>query len=207
STPADLNIPGGLDFRASPDLSSDGLTLFFSQTANLKSPTNLWFTSRKQPGAKWSAAQKLSPMVNSIANDEDPSLSPDGLSLLFTSNRDGGQGGRDLWVATRDNLASKWNQPMNLGAKVNSQDVDAGGTFVGDNLILFSSSRGANFDIWMTSRTEPAGEWSQAVRIEGPINSEWNEKSPSFSNGSLTFISDRPQGRLWNSKRTPFSKN
>ena len=52
-------------------------------------------------------AVNLGPVVNSSSNDYDPSISADGLSLYFSSERPGGFGGADLWVTTRvDRLGS-----------------------------------------------------------------------------------------------------
>ncbi|HUT47493.1 MAG TPA: hypothetical protein VMX36_14525 [Sedimentisphaerales bacterium] len=43
----------------------------------------------------------LGPMINSPALEAQPSISADGLSLFFFSERSGGYGNRDVWVARR----------------------------------------------------------------------------------------------------------
>ncbi len=48
----------------------------------------------------WSAPENLA-AVNSAANDQQPSLSSDGRTLLFASDRSGSIGGTDIWVSTR----------------------------------------------------------------------------------------------------------
>ena len=53
-----------------------------------------------------------------------PSISVDGLSLYFVSNRPGGSGDSDLWVAARPTKDDAWSVPSNLGPAVNSPAKD-----------------------------------------------------------------------------------
>jgi hypothetical protein len=46
--------------------------------------------------------------LNTSFNDGCPIQSPDGLSLFIASNRPGGLGGQDIWVATRDSTDARW---------------------------------------------------------------------------------------------------
>ena len=62
--------------------------------------------------------------VNTPALDGCPIQSPDGLSLYIASNRPGGRGGLDIWVATRSSTSSPWGAPTNLGEPVNSASDD-----------------------------------------------------------------------------------
>jgi hypothetical protein len=52
-------------------------------------------------GPEWSAPVHLGTVVNSATRDENPTLSADGLSLYFISDRPGGVGGVDIWVTRR----------------------------------------------------------------------------------------------------------
>ncbi|MGH2669395.1 MAG: hypothetical protein ACRDH5_09830, partial [bacterium] len=49
----------------------------------------------------WSAPENLAAPLNSTAFDQQPSLSRDGRTLLFASDRPGGIGGTDIWMSTR----------------------------------------------------------------------------------------------------------
>src|SRR4030042_7216044 len=75
---------------------------------------------------KLGPAINLGSVVNSSSNDSTPTISPDGLSLYFASDRAGGQGGNDIWVSKRADLSESWGPPPNLGGPVNSS---AGGVF------------------------------------------------------------------------------
>ena len=63
---------------------------------------------------------KLGPLVNSSYREFNPSISADGLSLYFISNRSGGVGGLDIWVTTRETTDGPWGAPVNLGPTVNT---------------------------------------------------------------------------------------
>ena len=81
-----------------PSISADGLSLFFcSHRPGGPGHWDLWLTTRATKDNGWSAPVNLGPNVNSSAWDEFPSISADGSTLFFTSNRPGGYGGYDLW--------------------------------------------------------------------------------------------------------------
>jgi hypothetical protein len=58
--------------------------------------------------------------VNSDYNDARPSIRRDGRELVFDSDRPGGEGGFDLWSASRNKIADSWSDPVNLGSIINS---------------------------------------------------------------------------------------
>ena len=82
----------------------------------------------------------LGPTVNSPSYDSDMSISADGLSLYFTSNRSGGSGTHDIWVTTRETAQDPWGEPVNLGPTVNSSDWEHTPFVSADGLTLYFSS-------------------------------------------------------------------
>ncbi|MBM2823748.1 MAG: domain, repeat-containing protein [Thermoleophilia bacterium] len=54
------------------------------------------------------------------ANDIQPNVRKDGLEVVFSSNRGGGGGLQDIWVATRESTNDPWSAPFNLGSAVNT---------------------------------------------------------------------------------------
>jgi hypothetical protein len=64
-------------------------------------PSDVWVSTRGTVQDPWSPPTNLGPIVNSLNNDGQPSLSGDRRSLYFFSNRPGGAGGNDLYVTTR----------------------------------------------------------------------------------------------------------
>jgi hypothetical protein len=82
----------------------------------------------------------LGPIVNSSFVDEAPSISADGLTLFFTSSRPSGHGEWDLWMTTRRTKDDAWEEPANLGLKVNSPNDDISPDISTDGHILYFSS-------------------------------------------------------------------
>jgi len=90
--------------------------------------------------ANWGPATSLGPL-NSTALDGCPIESPDGLSLYFASDRPGGVGGIDIWVARRANLNVAWGPPVNMGAPINSSSDDFCPTPTDGGYLYFVSTR------------------------------------------------------------------
>jgi len=106
-------------------LSGDGLTLVLASTAPGGSGgLDIWMTTRQTLNSPWSSPTNLGPTVNSPADENDPRLSRDGLSLYFDSTRPGGLGGYDIWVSTRNNRTGPFGAPVNLGQAINSSADD-----------------------------------------------------------------------------------
>ena len=162
----------------------------------------------------WSTAQKVdeiagnSPELNTPSIDGCPIQSPDGLRLYMASNRPGGQGSLDIWVARRESVDAPFGPPENLGAPINTPadefcptPVRGGGLFfVSRKTTAKSCGMG---DIYFT-RKNPADGWAEPKQLacapEGP-NSELDEQGPSyveedgqellyFSRSSATVLGD-----------------
>jgi WD40-like Beta Propeller Repeat len=148
----------------------------------------------------WTAAHKLDQIngnhsdMNTPFLDGCPIESPDGLSLYMASNRPGGLGGLDIWVARRDNKAAPWRAPVNLGEPVNSAADDFCPTPVRGRGLFFVSREAlpgscGMGDIYFT-RFSPARGWREprhlACAPEGP-NSALDEQGPSYVQGRLYF--------------------
>ncbi len=87
---------------AQPNLSRDGLEMFFYSTrvGTLGGP-DIYTSTRTHDAGSWSDPVNLGPTVNSSAGDSRPSLSWDGTTLYFGSSRPGGEGGSDIYVTRR----------------------------------------------------------------------------------------------------------
>ena len=142
----------------------------------------------------------LGQTVNSSAYDEAPSISADGLTLYFNSNRPGGYGTFDLWMTTRSTKESTWSPPENLGPTVNSSAREGGACISADGLLLyFNSTRPGGYgpalwgDIWMTERGTTSDPWGVPVNLGPIVNSPLHAMGPSISYDglSLFFGSDR----------------
>ena len=95
----------------------------------------------------WSPAQKVdeiagnSSELNTPSVDGCPIQAPDGLSLYLASNRPGGLGGLDIWVARRASTDAPFGAPENLGEPINSASDDFCPTPVRGGGLFFVSRR------------------------------------------------------------------
>jgi Tol biopolymer transport system component len=154
----------------------------------------------------WSTPLNLGVLVNSVSNDAGPAISKDGLSLYFGSDRPSGFGNYDIWVSQRDSLAAPWGRPVNLGAIVNTADIENVPALSRDeHWLFFNSNRSGGLggnDIWVSYRGHVKDDfgWQPAVNLGTNINTVFVDQGAGyFENESvgaplLFFNSDRPGG-------------
>lgn len=138
--------------------------------------------------------------LNTPYNDGCPIQSPDGLSLYIASNRPGGLGGQDIWVAHRDTPSGPYGAPVNVGAPVNSAANDFCPSPTRGGRLFFVSERSGGCggaDIYVT-RSDRYG-WRDPQNLGCAINSAAGEASPSLftdhaGHSVLYFSSTRPGG-------------
>ncbi|MBI3394772.1 MAG: PD40 domain-containing protein, partial [Spirochaetia bacterium] len=98
---------------------------------------NIYFT-RLRDGL-WSAPEHLN-VVNSDWNDRMPSISNDGKTLYFVSDRPGGFGGSDIWFSRRDLKTGRWTPAVNAGPAVNTEYNEITPHISSEGSLLFFSS-------------------------------------------------------------------
>lgn len=217
--PLEFNTQGD-DYE--PRLSADGMTLFFVRGKAARN-ADIYVATRTTTG--WSDPAPLT-AVNSPADDLGPELTADGSAIYFYSNREGGLGGYDLWVARHS--PDGWGEPFNLGPLVNSEFNDYGPAVSADGTRLYYASnrprpddeKQPNPNAWQATLREDlfyrtydlyAAEISdrgigQAVALDR-LNTPYNEGSPGVSpfGDFLYFASDRSGGEgafdLYRSRR------
>lgn len=159
----------------------------------IKTNVNLFSSSRRAIG-EWSAPQMLDMTINSPTWDDQPAIAPDGSVLIFASDRPGGMGGIDLYKITR-NPDRTWSKPENLGEKYNSQYDEFSPYIAPDGTFYYatkSQSEGKHYDI-MSASKDAAG-WGEPKALPAPINSEYDDISPSWWGDSLLIASNRKGG-------------
>ena len=153
------------------------------------------YSARKVKG-KWTEVMNLGSGVNSEYWDSQPSLSSDGSTLYFASDRRGGEGGTDVYVSKRQGMS--WGRAELLSG-VNSSDDDMTPCIAPDNSTLYiTSNRGGGlggFDIYTTRLS--GKNFGKPVNIGAPINSSADEYYyVALPNSSTAyFSSDRNGGR------------
>ncbi len=181
----------GTTDEISPSISPDGLILYFSdEWGGPARPGgvggyDIWMARRASRSAPWGTAVNVGAPIDTPANDITPMLSADGLTLIFASDRAGGQGNYDVWMSTRTTVQDEWGGPVNLGGVVNSASGDLEPSLSPDKrAVVFASQRAGGYgdwDLWMTTRKTQSDAWSPPVNLGPRINSEWHEGQPVIS--------------------------
>jgi len=142
----------------------------------------------------------LGPTINTEHKETSPDISADGLALYFRSNRPGGYGSRDIWVAMRQKVNEPWGEAVNLGPTVNTEHAETSPDISADGLTLYFYSdrpggRGGT-DLHVATRPTKNDAWGLPVNLGPVVNSSYKEGGPSISVDALTlyFYSDRPGG-------------
>jgi WD40-like Beta Propeller Repeat len=164
---------------------------------------------RAQKYSNWSPPVNLGPVINSSSNDGNPAISKDGLTLYFASNRPGGVGGNDIWVAHRESLDSPWSSaPLDLGPINTSFNEVAPALSRDEHYLFFVSNRPGGMggpDIWVSFRQhvhDDFGEfaWETPFNLGSPINTPFSDTQPSYFENEelgrpqLFFASNRTGG-------------
>jgi outer membrane protein OmpA-like peptidoglycan-associated protein len=122
-------------------------------------------------GEEWSNPLKLPKPINSNKHESSASISPDGRTIYLVSNRNGGEGGLDIWVCHQD-VKGVWGKAENLGPTVNTPGDEEGVFIHPDGRTLYFSSKGHNsmggFDIFKSVFEN--GKWGVPVNLGNSIN-------------------------------------
>jgi len=179
----------------SPHLSYNGLTLLFtSNRAGGFGRDDLWMSRRASTSEPFGEPINLGSPVSSDAIDRNPCLSADELTLLFSSNRAGGQGNMDLWMCQRTAPSEPFAAAVNLGPTVNSAAMDASPCLSADGLtLIFHSTRvhpdgTRNEDLWSCRRTSTSEPFGEPSNLGEPVNSRAMESNPALSADGLTLV-------------------
>lgn len=122
----------------------------------------------------WLPIKNLGEKVNTENTwESQPSVTSDGKTLFFVSDRDGGLGGYDIYKTTKDQNGD-WGMPENLGATINTAGNEKSPFIHTDSQTLYFSSDGhmglGGYDIFLSKLNEN-GEWGEPKNIGYPINS------------------------------------
>lgn len=134
------------------------------------------FYSNYEDG-KWKRAKPIKGGVNHLAYKET-SISVDGNgTAYFVTDRRGGKGGKDIWLATMKGKKS-YNKPINLGEVINTPFDEEGVNITPDGKTLYFSSKGrkgmGGFDVYKSIKNED-GTWGEPINLGYPINTTADE--------------------------------
>ncbi|MFC1766022.1 hypothetical protein ACFL6U_28585 [Planctomycetota bacterium] len=198
STPTklDINFDGA---KTNPCISADELELYFcdgwsaallsgcKQDSRGLGNGDLWVCTRATIEEPWGDPVNLGPTVNTTLLDDTPAISADGLSLYFSSERDGRYGLTDIYVTTRQSKNDPWGPPTNLGSDINKMGSYTNYPFISpDNLSLYFSRGTLSSNIYVSRRANVTAPWGIPVRFE-PVKLSGCEYRLSFTPGCPTL--------------------
>ena len=123
SNPKQIKFDRDVKDFCHPTLSIDGQKLYFSSNRKGGYGGMDLYVSNKLPSGDWSAPNNLGPYINSANNEVFPFIHEDG-TLYFSSNKEGGLGGLDVYYA-RPRM-ELFDMPLSIGTPFNSQKDDFG---------------------------------------------------------------------------------
>jgi outer membrane protein OmpA-like peptidoglycan-associated protein len=149
-------------------LSNDGQSLLIYRD-EADGNGEIWESRLK--GTSWVTARKLPAPINSKFHESTASYSPDGNTVYFISNREGGFGGRDIWYCKRQPGGS-WGEAINLGSKINTPEFEEGVFIHPDGVTMYFSSKGhgslGGYDLFYSKLDN--GIWSDPQSMGAPFN-------------------------------------
>lgn len=203
-------------------LSKDGLTLYFASnrpgTPGAGPNNDIWVAHRECMECPFGEPVNLGAPVNTPGNDAAPVLSRDEHWLFLLTDRLGGIGSADIWMAYRENVHNDfgWQAPVNLGPGVNGSGFDGGAAYfeneAGGAQLFFNKSplpTPGGGDIFVSTQNAD-GSWGTAVAVD-ELNGPLTDQRPSISYSGLDiyFFSNRDGGQggvdIWGATREDVS--
>ena len=182
-----------------PAISKDGLSLYFTTDRGAPSfPSEIVVSQREHKHAPWGNPMTVDALNWTAAGSGVPNLQPKGRVIYFNSNRPGGKGGGDLYVAVRDDPDDDfgWQPPFDLPGQVNTTASESGPTYfdnAADGIVRLYFTRfsgkgtlGEPFQDWdiYVSLQADDGSFKAGARVDS-LNSP---SAPPFSRDTRTAI-------------------
>ncbi|MBK7410286.1 MAG: PD40 domain-containing protein [Saprospirales bacterium] len=177
----------------------NGRRMFFTACGRpaVKGTCDLW--EAYVEGTTIKKSEPLEGNINSDSWDSQATISCDGTTLYFASNREGGFGGTDIWVSHLLGDGS-WEEPQNLGPLVNTPGDEEAPYITNDGRNLFFSSTGhkglGEQDIFISRLDSAMIHWGEPLNLGPPVNSSYRELGFFLTADGQTgyFASDRSGG-------------
>jgi outer membrane protein OmpA-like peptidoglycan-associated protein/tetratricopeptide (TPR) repeat protein len=173
---------------ATAGISSDGSILYIYKSSG----GNQLYESYLE-GNIYVLPDRMDHVINDGLKQSSASLTFDKATLYFTSIRDEGYGGQDIYYTKKDSKG-RWMDPVNLGATINTPYDEEGVFITPDGKTLYFSSRGHNsmggFDIFRSDLQD--GRWTLPVNVGHPINTPGDDVFFTLAaNGQRGYYSSR----------------
>lgn len=169
-----INTPAN---QGTSTISANGRTIIFTACQDREGFGSCDLYISHKTGDDWSVPKNLGAMINSKSWESQPSLSADGKTLYFVSDRQGGIGRRDIYVSYQKD--GKWCKAQNVGKKINTPRDEVSPFIHVNGQTLYFASDGlpgfGKFDLYVTENS--SGDWSKPANLGYPINTKEDQAS------------------------------
>jgi len=153
-------------------------TLYFTRCPNVeKKQMGCQIYTSQRSGRAWGKPEMVVLGRDSSIAIGHPTVSENELIIYFSSNKAGGVGGKDIWVAFRDSKSEPFSRPFNLGPIINTPGDELFPTLRTDTLLYFASDGHpgmGGLDIFFTT-IDLEGNWGEPVNMRYPLNTTFND--------------------------------
>ena len=205
-TATNMGVPvNSVEGEFNPEMTSNGLEMFFSSEREGSQDRDLYRARRETPDGEWTIVENMGPKINSPHLDSGPSITSDGKTLVFHSERlfngakDGIQTHRDLFYTQRPSLDAPFGKVQTVpGKEIITDYADTAALITdGGTTMYFSSNRPGGIgskDIYVATREDPNGPFTTVNNMGPNVNSKWVDSNPAITEDGLTlfFHSKRP---------------
>ena len=180
-----------------PWVSSDNLRMYyFAQTEN----PILWqfkVSERASANDPWPQGTNISEL-NTLGRVDAPRLTADELTMFFDSPDLPGEGGYDLWMASRPDMNSPFDEVTNL-AELNTTSIDHAPSVSPDGLTLyFCSNRNGQYQLFKATRQSLTGPFGNIEHLPKFDTPEGNSTHPCISSdGTALYFIGSISGQPW----------
>ena len=177
----------------------DNKVLFFTICSKFSSSYNncdIYYVEKED--SLWTDLKPLRSVNNPKSWESQPSVSADGNSLIFASDRRGGYGGIDLYIVKKDEFGY-WGVPQNMGEVINSDLNEKSPFFHVDGETMYFASQQfpslGGYDIFISKKGDD-GKWKEPKNIGFPINTVNDELGMFVTTDGKTayFCSNKLEG-------------
>ena len=184
------------DPEGSVSLTADGTELYYSVIRSSGGYANSDIYCVRRVDGMWQEPEALGPQVNGDRTwESQPSVSADGRTLIFASNRKGGAGGIDLWRCHRLRNGD-WSRAENLGTNINTAGNEKAPFLAADGRTLYFLSDGwqgfGGYDVYFSDLADAYG--NRPTNLGLPINGE--DDAVSFgvtADGRQAYYAAKPE--------------
>ncbi|MBL8817155.1 MAG: protein kinase [Planctomyces sp.] len=175
-------------FNEHPELTPNGLEMWSSGGGEL------WVAVRDSIDAPWRDKQSAGSQINDASSwDSEPTLSADGLTLVFSSDRGSASKDLNLWMCTRTHVSEPFGNPVRLGSDINTAAWESCPALSPDGRTLIYTSfrldgRPGDTDLWEATRLNPNLEFGNSRRLGPPINSPAEDTAAYLSSNGLVLL-------------------